>query len=129
MQQTLFAMKRGIPVLSDRALKAGPIHSALALWQEGKRDEALEMIENGIDRDAGLLYFYAGLKGLWMAEQTVGEPLSYLRAATEMRKDAPNLQPALEEVGYNLIAFNSSLLEAMTTLKTNTGLYPGMGKR
>lgn len=130
MQQTLFAMERGVPASSDRPLKAGPIvHSALALWQQGKRDEALGMMENSIDRDASLLYVYAGLKGLWMADRILGEALSYLRAATEMRRDDPNLQPALEEVGQNLIAFNSSLLAAMTTLGANTGAYPGMGKR
>jgi hypothetical protein len=131
MQQALFAMERGIPASSGQALKASPvIHSALALWRHGKRDEAFGMIENCIDRDASLLYVYAGLKGLLMAEKTLGEALSYLRVATEMRSGDPNLQPSLEGAGQNLLAFNSSLLEAMTTLGVNTPLsYPGMRKR
>jgi hypothetical protein len=117
MQQTLFAMEREVPAAGDDALKASPVMlSALGLWRQGKRDESFAMIENSIDRDASLLYVYAGLKGLWVAESILGEALSYLRVATEMKSDDPDLQPVLEEAGQNLIAFNSSLLEAMTAL-------------
>jgi hypothetical protein len=122
MQQALFALERQVPEMVQVSLKnhsqdAGPATpSALGLWQQGKRDEVLEMIEPWINDDASLLYVYAGLKGLWMAEQTLGEALSYLRVAAEMKTDDPSLQPVLEEARQNLVTFNASLLDVVTTL-------------
>jgi hypothetical protein len=94
MQQALFALERQVPEMVQVSLKnhsqdAGPATlSALGLWQQGKRDEVLEMIEPWINDDASLLYVYAGLKGLWMAEQTLGEALSYLRVAAAIKAAA-----------------------------------------
>jgi hypothetical protein len=124
MQQALFALERQVPEIIQPSLnhsqdKAGPATlSALGLWQQGKRDEVLGMIEPWINDDASLLYVYAGLKGLWMAEQTLGEALSYLRVAAEMKADDPSLQPVLEEARQNLVTFNASLLDVVTTLAT-----------
>jgi hypothetical protein len=125
MQQTLFALETQVPERLQPSLrshsrdKAGPATlSALGLWQQGKRDEVLGMIEPWINDDASLLYVYAGLKGLWMAEQTLGEALSYLRVAAEMKADDPSLQPVLEEARQNLVTFNASLLDVVTTLAT-----------
>jgi hypothetical protein len=123
MQQTLFALDRQVPEIIQPSLrshsqdKAGPATlSALGLWQQGKRDEVLGMIEPWINDDASLLYVYAGLKGLWMAEQTLGEALSYLRVAAEMKTDDPSLQPVLEEAQQNLVTFNAALLDVVSTL-------------
>ena len=117
MQQTLFAMERGASTSDEGRSKASPVMlSALGLWQQGKRDEVLGMIEHGIGRDASLLYVYAGLKGLWLAEKTLGEALSYLRVAADMKADDPNVRPVLEEARQNLVTFNTVLLDAVTTL-------------
>ena len=117
MQQTLFAMERGASASGEGQSKTSPVMlSALGPWQQGKRGEVLGMIEHGIDRDASLLYVYAGLKGLWMAEKTLGEALSYLRVAADMNADDPNIRPVLEEARQNLVTFNSILLDAVTTL-------------
>ena len=117
MQQTLFAMERGALASGEGQSKAGPVMlSAPGLWQEGKRDEVLGMIEHEIDHDASLLYVYAGLKGLWLAEKTLGEALSYLRVASDMKADDPNIRPVLEEARQNLVTFNTVLLDAVTTL-------------
>lgn len=116
MQQTLFAVERDIPAGEHSSKGSQVTLSALGLWRQGKRDEVFGMIENCQDIDANLFYLYAGLKGLWMAERTLGEALSYLRVATEMKADDPNLRPVLDEAGRNLVMFNSTLSQAMTTL-------------
>ena len=117
MQQTLFAMERGASASGEGQSKTSPVMlSALGLWQQGKRGEVLGMIEHGIDRDASLFYVYAGLKGLCMADKTLGEALSYLRVAADMNADDPNIRPVLEEARQNLVTFNTVLLDAVTTL-------------
>jgi hypothetical protein len=121
MQQTRFAMERDVPAAGQHPFKGSPVmFSTPGLWRQGKRDEVFGMIENCLDSDASLFYLYAGLKGLWMAERTLGEALSYLRVAAEMKTDDPNLQPVLEEAGQNLVMFSSALSEAITSLGAPT---------
>jgi hypothetical protein len=121
MQQTLFAMERDVPAPGGHPFKGSPVmFSTLGLWPQGKWDEVFGMIENCLDSGASLFYLYAGLKGLWMAERTLGEALSYLRVAAEMKTDDPNLQPVLEEAGQNLVMFSSALSEAITSLGAPT---------
>jgi hypothetical protein len=117
MQQTLFPREKEVPPATCEYLsKRAVVTSALRLWQKGRHEEALGIIENWICHDASLFYVYAGLKGLCLAERTLAQALGYLRLAVEMLPTDPNLQPALEETRHNLDIFNVAMLEAVTAL-------------
>jgi len=116
MQQTLFPRQKEVPVAREYSSKRASVTSALSLWQQGRHEEALGIMENWICYDASLFYLYAGLKGLCLAERTLAQVLGYLRLAVEMLPSDPNLQTVLEETRHNLDTFNGAMLEAVTAL-------------